>query len=127
MLAAVALLMSEPARSLGFLLTLVACIAPVAMQAVFWLVTQPVNKFWLADEVLDPASARLFGTKQTLGTPAPEWTVLRNRWEYSHLARALSALTAYILLYFAFDRDGALTRRLRRLSGSGDRDIHLDR
>jgi hypothetical protein len=39
------------------------------MHAVFWMVTQPVNKFWLAGETLDPASVRFFGTKETNGLP----------------------------------------------------------
>jgi hypothetical protein len=99
-LAAVILLILQPTGSSGFWLTLVALIALAAIQAVFWLVTQPVNKFWLAGETLDPASARFFGTGKTTGA-SPEWIVLRDRWEYSHLARALLALTAYVLLLIA--------------------------
>jgi Domain of unknown function (DUF1772) len=103
-LTVVALLMSEPANSSRFWLTTVACVALVAMQAIFWLATQPVNRFWLAGEVLDPASVRFFGTKEMHGTPAPEWTALRDRWEYSHIARALLALIAYVLLLIAMLR-----------------------
>jgi hypothetical protein len=100
-LAVVALLLVGPASSSGFWLTFAALIALVAMQAIFWLVAQPANKFWLAGETLDPASARFFATKEALAAPAPEWTVLCDRWEYSHLARALLALAAYILLLIA--------------------------
>ena len=99
-LAAVTLLILQPTISSGFWLTFAACIALLALQAVFWLVTQPVNKFWLAGETLDAASAGFFGTRETAGA-SPHWTLLRDRWEYSHLARALLAVTAYVLLLIA--------------------------
>jgi hypothetical protein len=100
-LAVVALLMLTPAGSSGFWLTLAALIALASMHAVFWLVTQPVNRFWLAGEVLDPASERFFGAREALRSKGPEWTVLRDRWEYSHLARAVLALMAFVLLLIA--------------------------
>jgi hypothetical protein len=71
------------------------------MHAVFWLVTQPVNRFWLAEEVLDPASERYFGAREAFNSKGPTWTVLRDRWEYSHLARAVPAVTPFVLLLIA--------------------------
>jgi hypothetical protein len=39
--------------SARFWFTLVALITFVGMQAVYWIVTYPVNKFWLKSEKLD--------------------------------------------------------------------------
>jgi hypothetical protein len=100
-LAAVALLMLMPPGNWEFWLTLAALIALASMQAVFWLVTQPVNRFWLAGVALDPASERFFGSSEALTNKRPEWTALRDRWEYSHLARAVLALAAFVLLLIA--------------------------
>jgi hypothetical protein len=100
-LAVLALLIATPTGSSGFWAKLVALLALAAMHGVFWVVTQPVNKFWLAGEALDPTSARFFAVETARGARPPEWTVLRDRWEYSHLARAVLALTAFVLLLIA--------------------------
>jgi hypothetical protein len=39
---------------------------------------------------------------------APEWTVLWDSWEYSHLAGAVLALIAYV---FTFDLDTSMISR----------------
>jgi hypothetical protein len=44
-----------------FWLTLAAFFALAAMHAVFWILTQPVNNFWLKDLKLGGAGARFFG------------------------------------------------------------------
>src|SRR5205823_26445 len=60
----------------SFWLTFAACLAIVCMQLVFWLVTQPVNRFWLKNHELSASGERslesvkpndLCGT-QTMGT-----------------------------------------------------------
>jgi hypothetical protein len=61
-------LVLKPAGSSEFWLTLAALIALASMHAVFWLVTQPVNRFWLAGEVLDPASERFFGAREAFNS-----------------------------------------------------------
>jgi hypothetical protein len=91
-----ALLFVTPRDSPAFALTLWAFIALLSLQLVFWVVTQPVNKFWLADRKLGRASAAFFGARSSQDTP--EWTTLRNRWEYSHVARAAMATAALMLL-----------------------------
>jgi hypothetical protein len=100
-LAVAALLIATPASSSGFWPTLAALVALAVMHAVFWLVTQPVNKFWLAGEALDRASARFFAVQTAGKSRPPEWTVLRDRWEYSHLLRAVLVLAAFVLLLIA--------------------------
>jgi hypothetical protein len=88
----------------AFWLTLAAFIALVAMHGVYWVFTHPVNKFWVADIAMSKAGSRFFGTdaagREESGG-APDWTVLRNRWEYSHVVRAVLGLTSQILLTVA--------------------------
>jgi hypothetical protein len=85
-----ALLIATPAGSKTFWLLLAALIALIAMQALFWLVTQPANKYWLADQKLGAAAARFFSANAAHSGPRPDWTALRDRWEYSRVARAAS-------------------------------------
>ncbi|MCE7979977.1 MAG: DUF1772 domain-containing protein [Caldilinea sp. CFX5] len=94
------LLWLTPWGSPDFWLTLLALAGLVGMQAVYWFVTHPVNKFWLQDEALRGVSAGFFALGRAEKRALP-WTALRNRWEYSHVARAAFAfvsLLAFILL-----------------------------
>jgi flagellar biosynthesis protein FlhB len=105
-LAALALLMQLFMTQTGttaFWLMLMAFIALGLMHLIFWLMTQPVNKLWLASEKLSPASARFFSanTAGERDTSIPDWTTLRDRWEFSHVLRAVLAGTAFVLLLFA--------------------------
>jgi Domain of unknown function (DUF1772) len=94
-IAVLALLVMTPAGTLPFWLTLIALLALVAVQAVFWLVTQPVNKHWLKGTNLSGAGAAFFGK-----APAAQedWMGLRDRWEYSHIARSVLAVLAFLCL-----------------------------
>jgi hypothetical protein len=85
-----------PRETPAFALTLGALLCQVALQLVFWFVTQPVNKHWLNSEQLGRAGRAFFGTARN--PPLPEWTALRNRWEWSHVARGLLAMAALMLL-----------------------------
>jgi hypothetical protein len=82
----------------AFGLTLTALLALIGAHAVYWLVTHPVNKFWLRDEELTAPGARFFATG---GTARGDWTRLRDRWEYSHVARALLMFGAFVALAVA--------------------------
>ncbi|MBZ9860542.1 anthrone oxygenase family protein [Mesorhizobium sp. CA12] len=87
-----------------------ALIALLAMQFVFWFMTQPVNKHWLQDVELNAPAKRFFATEGSDGTPLPpaqEWTALRNRWELSHVIRAILAMLSLILLTTAIAIQGA--------------------
>jgi hypothetical protein len=69
----------------------------VMMQGIYWLVTHPVNKVWMTGQRLSAPSAGFFAT----GAHSAEnhdWVALRNRWEYSHVARAGCAVAALIAL-----------------------------
>ena len=83
-------------------MTLVALLGLIGMQAVYWLFTHPVNKFWLQDEKLSGLGSGFFsfGTNREETRPI-SWTALRDRWEYSHVARAGLAFVSLLALVIA--------------------------
>ena len=100
------LLFLTPANTIAFWLFAAAFAAMVIMHAVFWLVTQPVNNFWLKDAELKGLGERFFshdpfGGHRSEAAVKPDWTMLRDRWEWSHAARAALGLLAFILLVTA--------------------------
>jgi hypothetical protein len=90
-------LVLTPGESTAFPLTLAALAALILMHAVFWIVTQPVNKVWLAGENLGRAGDAFFKTGGTAGAER-DWMRLRNRWEYSHVARAGCAFVGFVAM-----------------------------
>lgn len=104
-LAAIILLFMTPRDSAEFWLTAVAVIALIGMQGVYWIVTHPVNRFWVEDVKLNRAGAGFFAfgadrTRRDQNIPL-DWMELRNRWEYSHVARAACAMVSFIALIIA--------------------------
>lgn len=100
------LLFLTPANTLAFWLSAAAFAAMVAMHAVFWLLVQPVNNFWLKDAELKGMGAGFFshdpfGGHRIEVAVKPDWTMLRDRWEWSHAVRAALGLLAFILLVTA--------------------------
>jgi Domain of unknown function (DUF1772) len=100
------LLVLTPLGSANFWLTLVALLGLISMQAVYWLFTHPVNKLWVEGENLDRFSSGFFSfganrSRLEHETRPPDWTELRDRWEYSHVARAGFALLSLIALVIA--------------------------
>ena len=74
------------------------------MHATYWLVTHPVNNFWLKDLDAEKLAADFFSfdaLHRTDRLRAADWTVLRDRWEYSHIIRAVLALVSLVLLVTA--------------------------
>jgi uncharacterized membrane protein len=82
------LLFFIPFGTPDFWLTVVAVLGLIGMQATYWLFTHPVNKFWLRSRPLNKSRA-------------VDWTDLRNRWEYSHVARAGLAFASLTTLVIA--------------------------
>lgn len=98
MIAAFALLLFTRLGTLAFWLTLAAFVTFLLAHAIYWAITHPVNKVWLKDENLDQTGGRFFAA----GGVAAEgdWTELRDRWEWSHVARAvleMLGLTALVI------------------------------
>jgi len=95
-IAALVLLIVTPSETLAQLLTFFALIALLLMHALYWMLTHAVNKIWIADQKLGSAGTAFFNPS---GEPAGEdWTRLRDRWEYSHVARACCAMVALVAL-----------------------------
>lgn len=104
LIATLVLAVLTPAGSAAFWLTLGAFVALLAMHAVYWLVTHPVNNFWLKDFELKGAGAGFFAVGALRPGPdgqIADWTVLRDRWEHSHVVRAAFALIGLALLVTA--------------------------
>jgi hypothetical protein len=96
-LATMALLVATPAETGAQVLTFVALIALLLMHALYWLFAHAVNKFWVADQKLGKAGAAFFNPSGDTRI-GEDWTRLRDRWEYSHVARAACAFIAFVAL-----------------------------
>jgi hypothetical protein len=103
-LATLALLVMTPPGTPDFWLTLAALLGLIGMHAVYWLVTHPVNKFWLQGQKLSSAGSAFF-SPESAGKNSVEWTDLRDRWEHSHAARAVLAFAAFVALVIAIATD----------------------
>ena len=96
-IATMILLVATPSGTTAFVLTFIALIALLLMHALYWVVTHPVNRYWVADQKLGKAGAAFFNIKGAAEIDE-NWTRLRDRWEYSHVARACCALIAFVAL-----------------------------
>ena len=102
--AALGLVLTTPVDSAAFLLTLVGFAALVAMHGVYWVLTHPVNRFWLKDQELSGLGANFFGLdkkerRRDEGSSQQDlWKRFRDRWEYSHVLRAALSAIAVIAL-----------------------------
>jgi len=90
-------------QTVQFSCLLVAFLALAAMHAVFWSVTQPVNRYWLKNQNLSKAGAKFFDTGHIntidrSGIGEADWKYLRNRWEYSHIVRTVLSTIAFIAI-----------------------------
>ena len=106
MLAALGLLLMTPAKTTAFWCTLTGLTALIAMQGVYWLVTHPVNQFWLKDEQLKGLGAGFFSLDPmkrgaVAEKSSQDWARFRDQWEHSHVARAGLSVIALIALIIA--------------------------
>jgi Anthrone oxygenase len=94
-----ALMLLTP-RETPLWLTAGAFAALAAMHAVYWLLTHPVNNFWLKDVERKGLGRSFFAVDplQGSGDAPADWTKLRDRWEFSHVVRAVLGLASLILL-----------------------------
>jgi hypothetical protein len=95
--ATLALLLLMPRGSAPFWWALVGFLALAIMHAVFWAVTQPVNRYWTSNLELSSAARNFFRVEPKQPRPQfDQWERLRDKWEYSHIARAVLAMIALI-------------------------------
>jgi hypothetical protein len=106
-IAALALLLMTPSYNVAFWWTLAGLLCLLAMQAAYWVFTHPVNKFWTKELDLKGFSAGFFAFGRSKGAvesphnPDEKWMNFRNRWEYSHVFRALLSVAALVSLTIA--------------------------
>ncbi|CAN7337023.1 anthrone oxygenase family protein [Bosea sp. LjRoot237] len=86
-----------PAGSPASGLAWAACASALTVQALYWIIVHPVNRFWLKDYEVDAASKGFFAIGAGDRTGA-DWTALRDRWERGHVVRAVFATLALVLL-----------------------------
>lgn len=98
------LLVVTPHGTAAFWLTTAAFAALLVMHMTYWPLTHPVNNFWLKHADLKVMSAGFFSfdpLKRAAGSGEPDWTVLRDRWEFSHVVRAGLGVLSLILIITA--------------------------
>ena len=107
MCATLALLLATDPTDPAFAWTLAEFLALLAMHAIYWIVTHPVNKFWLKDQQLSGVGAEFFAfgsmnrNRPSDDDSADMWKRARDRWEYSHVLRAVLAAIALLALLVA--------------------------
>jgi uncharacterized membrane protein len=101
--AALGLLIATPREQPEYWLTLIALVGLIGMQAVYWIVTHPINKVWAARESLGKAGSTFFAAGAARTPDSAGWQRLRDRWEYSHVARAILAAISLIGLVIALN------------------------
>jgi hypothetical protein len=103
LISVIIVLLLTPRETLAFWLTLVALLGLLSMQIVFWLYTQPVNKFWLQSTTLGTLGAAFFavGSRRQGHDDPGDWRKMRDRWEYSHIVRAGLAALSFLSLVVA--------------------------
>jgi hypothetical protein len=105
LISVLAILLLTPQGTAAFWLRLVALVAMFGMQLVFWVFTQPLNKFWLQSTTLGAFGNAFFGIesgRNRVHADGPDgWKKMRDRWEYSHVARAGLASLSFLLLVVA--------------------------
>ena len=98
------LMLTFPIGSAAFWLMAAALFTLAAMHLAYWLLTHPVNHFWLRDVDLKKGGSGFFSF-DPLGRLAEsnpmDWKALRDRWEFSHVVRAVFGVASLIFLVTA--------------------------
>jgi hypothetical protein len=105
LIASIILTILSPRGTTGFWLTCAAALGMIGMQIVFWIYTQPTNRFWLQSVQLGNLGKGFFAAGSTIQTGtdngAADWRRLRDRWEYSHIVRAGLVFLSFLFLLLA--------------------------
>ena len=93
-------------HTLSFWFTVLAFIGLAGMHLIYWFFTHATNRIWLQNGGLSTGKA---GTAFFAAEPArrfgasasASWEALRDRWEYSHIARAALGFLSFVTLTIA--------------------------
>lgn len=101
--ATLALALMTPRTSPAFWPAIVAFAAMLATNLIYWIAIHPVNNFWVRGTKLSAAGSAFFAFDFLTrgGLANADWTALRDRWEYSHLARAVLSAIAFFAIVIA--------------------------
>ncbi len=99
LIALAVLLYLTPFGTSRFWWTTAAFVFLVAAHGTYWVMTHPVNNFWVKDVAMSAPGSTFFST--FAGGKAGDWTELRNRWELSHVIRAGLATLSLISIAVA--------------------------
>jgi hypothetical protein len=97
-LALIALLILTPGGTPAFWLIAGALAAAGLESALYWILTAPVNRVWMQGQKLSGSAQKFCGTGMQEGQ---DWKALRDRWERSHVYRAMAAAVSFLLLSMA--------------------------
>jgi len=108
MVATFVLFLAMPRGTSQFWWALAGLIAIVIMHGIFWIVTQPVNRYWVGGLPLTDAAEKFFliHRKTPVGGPQQTWQQMRDTWEYSHITRAVFAVISLISVSIAIALNG---------------------
>ncbi len=93
------LLYLTPFAGSGFWWTAAAFVLLAGAVSVYWLMTHPVNRFWVKDIAMTAPGKGFFAT--FAGGKAGDWMEMRNIWELSHAIRAGLATLSLISIAIA--------------------------
>jgi len=99
--ATLGLLLVIPYPRSAFWLTFTAFVTLTIAHGIYWVLIHPVNKVWLEDQELVAAGRAFFSAVARGNNASEDWTALRDRWEYSHVARAGLAFVGLVALTMA--------------------------
>lgn len=88
-----------PAGTSRFWWTAGALLLMLAAHTVYWLMTHPINNFWVKDVATSEIGSAFFST--FAGTHTGDWTELRDAWERSHAVRAFLHVLSLIAIAMA--------------------------
>jgi len=102
-IATLVLILMTPRSASAFWWTVIAFVGVALMHAIFWLVTQPVNRYWLKNQQLGKVGEKFLSQTPGIAGEHEEqnWVRLRDRWEYSHLVRAVCSVVAFVAVIIA--------------------------
>jgi hypothetical protein len=106
MFAILVLLIATPPGNAAFWWILTGLICLVTAHGIYWILIHPVNKFWLKDRPLEGLGGGFFRfDPMKRQGPAEDdgdaWRRARDRWEYSHVLRAVLTSAALLAVTIA--------------------------